>query len=183
MTKMLRELKKPLIYFTGDAMRKLTIALCFVSTASFACEQGVVPDQSPGCTPGLAASTDITDICSHEGGTYSQRHRLNQNPETKREVLERYSVPWKARSAYEDDHDVPLCLGGSDSIQNRWPQPRDGKWNAGQKDKLEALMCRLVCQGKATVDGAQAVFLAPADWRAGYCTGFPEDPACAELKP
>ena len=135
------------------------------------CRPGVVPDQSAGCTPGDTASTDEDEVCSRTAeGTYSQRHRLSQTPAVKQQVLSRYGVPWSARAHYEDDHDVPLCLGGSDSVTNRWPQPRDGEWSSALKDKLEALACHKVCvTHEVMLQDAQAWFRAPADWREAYC--------------
>jgi len=36
----------------------------------------------------------------------------------------RYNVPWADRHDYEDDHLLPLCLGGADVAENLWPEPR-----------------------------------------------------------
>lgn len=129
---------------------------------------GVVPD--PTITPGEVASTDETDVCSVASGSYSKRHRLSQNPQTKHQVLDRYGVEWTSRALYEDDHDVPLALGGSDSVANRWPQPRYGEWNAHLKDELETRAWEMVChEHRLSLHDAQALFLAPSDWRASYC--------------
>jgi hypothetical protein len=140
----------------------------------------VVPN--PVITRGEVATSDKAEICRWvDGLSYSQNHRLSQNPETKRQVLARYGVAWSERADFEDDHDVPLCLGGSDSIANRWPQPRVGVWNSAKKDDLEAVACRQVCDGEVRLETAQGWFLAPADWRVAYCEHF-SDPACAEIK-
>lgn len=37
----------------------------------------------------------------------------------------------------EVDHLISLELGGANAIENLWPQPFDGKWNAHVKDRLE----------------------------------------------
>jgi hypothetical protein len=154
-------------------MTRLPLALLFVfalgaGAQAQQCKLGPIPDQSAGCTPGLAASTNEADVCSHAGGTYSQRHRLTQNPETKLEVMTRYGVPFAQAGKFEDDHDLPLCLGGSDSVANRWPQSRTGDWTAAEKDQLEAFACREVCAGHVPLATAQGWFLAPADWRQAY---------------
>lgn len=150
------------------------------------CKLGVIPDQSVDCTPGKFETNDINQICGRtSGGTYSQTHRLSQTPETKHQVMSRYGVPWGDRSKYEDDHDGPLCLGGSDSIANRWPQTRSGDWPASKKDRLETESCKMVCAGQVSVDEAQSWFLAPADWRIAYCKqiGEPEgDESCELIK-
>lgn len=132
----------------------------------------------PQCTPGEAATSDHADIVSTAGGTYSQRHRLSQTPEVKRQVLARYGVPWADRALYEDDHDLPLCAGGADTIANRWPQLLTGTWNAHDKDRLEAETCLQIRQGRISVADGQARFLAPTDWRASYCATFKTDPRC-----
>ena len=151
-------------------IRGFVVACALLSPAAHAqqCKLGPIPDQSPGCTPGMVATTDVADVCSHDGGSYSVRHRLSQNPETKREVLAKYGLSMSDARLVEDDHDIPLCLGGSDNIANRWPQPRDGEWKSGQKDELEAFACREVCHGHVPLATAQGWFLAPSDWRAAY---------------
>lgn len=134
-----------------------------------------VPD--PAITPGMVASTDHADVCSHAGGTYSQRHRLSQTPETKQHVMAAYNVPWATRGRYEDDHIIPLCLGGSDDVRNRWPQPRkETTWKAADKDRLEAEACRQVCSGHVSLSEAQGWFM--PDWRKAYCLRFPDDRRC-----
>src|SRR5215472_9771699 len=113
---------------------------------------------------GEVASTDVNDICAgkglyrnvpHPGGTYSQRHRLSQNEAVKRQVMANSGVPFKDKAHFEDDHFAPLCLGGSDSINNRWTQPRFGTWNAAKKDQLEGASCDMVCKGEAQLKDAQ----------------------------
>jgi hypothetical protein len=59
---------------------------------------------------------------------------------------------------YEIDHLIPLCLGGSDDPSNLWPQPRrsvEETWNAEAKDRLERLMCNMVCEGQIDIATAQ----------------------------
>lgn len=153
-------------------MRTLSISIAAVLFATTAqaqqCKLGPIPDQSAGRTPGMVATTDVADVCSRDGGSYSVRHRLSQNPETKREVLAKYGLSMSDARQVEDDHNIPLCLGGSDDVANRWPQPRDGEWTSDQKDELEAFACREVCHGRTTLAAAQGWFLAPADWRVAY---------------
>jgi hypothetical protein len=71
--------------------------------------------------------------------------------------------------AYEEDHLVPLDLGGAPyDPRNLWPEPRvtpDG-WNADLKDELEAVLSRQVCSGRVPLAEAQAAIA--ADWTAAY---------------
>jgi len=68
---------------------------------------------------------------------------------------------------YEEDHLVPLEVGGSpSSVKNLWPQPWLVTWNAGKKDQLENKMHSLVCSGSISLAAAQRVFM--SNWIAGY---------------
>ena len=68
---------------------------------------------------------------------------------------------------YEEDHLVPLEVGGSpSSIKNLWPQPWLVTWSAGKKDRLENKMHSLVCNGSISLGAAQKVFM--TNWIAGY---------------
>jgi hypothetical protein len=141
---------------------------------------------------GEVESTDVREICAgkglyrnapHPGGTYSQTHRLSQNEAVKRQVMANSGVPFKDKAHFEDDHFAPLCLGGSDSINNRWAQPRFGVWNAAVKDHLEGTACEMVCNGEVELPVAQNWFNTRMtyDWRVPYCTVFKDDPDCAEI--
>jgi len=85
------------------------------------------------------------------------------------EVLRRYGLPPGTHPDYEIDHLIPLCLGGSDDPCNLWPQPRrslEETWNAEAKDRLERLICNMVCDGQIDIAAAQEAFA--TDWIAGY---------------
>lgn len=89
------------------------------------------------------------------------------------EILRRYGLPPGTHPDYEIDHLIPLCLGGSDDPSNLWPQPRrsiEKTWNAEAKDRLERLMCNLVCAGQIDIATAQQAFA--TDWIAAYLTYY-----------
>ena len=68
---------------------------------------------------------------------------------------------------YEEDHLVPLEVGGSPSaITNLWPEPRHLVWGASRKDRLEDVLHDLVCRGAVALRVAQRVF--ETNWIAGY---------------
>ena len=70
-------------------------------------------------------------------------------------------------SDYEEDHLVPLEVGGNpSSIKNLFPQPWLVTWNAGKKDQLEDKMHSLVCSGTISLAAAQKVFI--TNWIIGY---------------
>jgi len=85
------------------------------------------------------------------------------------EILRRYGLPPGTHPDYEIDHLIPLCLGGSDDPSNLWPQPRrsiEETWNAEAKDRLEHLMCDMVCAGQIDIARAQEAFA--TDWIDAY---------------
>lgn len=81
--------------------------------------------------------------------------------------MSKYSYPLSDIRNFEEDHLVPLCLAGApQDPANLWPQPRFGEWNADRKDKLEAKLCRLACDGKVPLAEAQCEIA--TDWIAAY---------------
>jgi hypothetical protein len=58
---------------------------------------------------------------------------------------------------YEEDHLIPLTLGGDPKDpRNLWPQAYDaGNWGARIKDKLEVKLNKLVCAGLVPLNQAQ----------------------------
>jgi hypothetical protein len=81
--------------------------------------------------------------------------------------MKKYGYPLADARDYEEDHLVPLCLAGApQDPANLWPQPRFGEWNADRKDKLEARLCRLACDGKTPL--AEARRDIATDWIAAY---------------
>ncbi len=68
---------------------------------------------------------------------------------------------------YEEDHIVPLEVGGHPSSPlNLFPEPRNIKFSAYLKDQLENRIHQLVCAGTLTLKAGQAVFL--SNWEKGY---------------
>ena len=118
-------------------------------------DRHAVPD--PQLTPGVIASADTGEVCASDGkpgSAYSRAHR-SMNENARRADFERYGIAWPDRHRYEDDHLVPLCLGGADVQGNRWPEPRWGIWNSYEKDRLEGYACRTVCSGQLDLGAAQ----------------------------
>jgi hypothetical protein len=74
----------------------------------------------------------------------------------KNEALGRYGVRPDRSSGDVLDHLVPIELGGSDDLENLWPQPVGGEWNAAKKDALEQKLHTMVCDGTITLKDAQS---------------------------
>jgi hypothetical protein len=109
---------------------------------------------------GWRSSRPVAIPKSAAGGTTADRRD---------EVLLRYGLPAGQHPDYQIDHLIPLCLGGSDDFSNLWPQPRqtiEPKWNAEAKDRLEHLICAMVCNGQLDIATAQQAFA--KDWIAAY---------------
>jgi hypothetical protein len=99
----------------------------------------------------------------------SNKHRGPMTADRRDEVLIRYGLSPGPHPDYEIDHLIPLCLGGSDDFSNLWPQPRqtiEPKWNAEAKDRLERLICDMVCNGQLDIATAHEAFA--KDWIAAY---------------
>ena len=109
-----------------------------------------LPD--PGLTPGalnpaVTEATIGTTICVR-GWTRSVRPPAEYTEALKRRQIREYGYADRRLRSYEEDHLVPLDLGGSpDNSRNLWPEPREAVdgWNADRKDELEAVLVRLVC--------------------------------------
>src|SRR6202035_2801535 len=92
----------------------------------------IVPD--PKLTPGDAFGVTVQDLCVPG---YAKKVR-NVPAEMKREVYREYGVTSHSPRDYEVDHLIPLELGGSNSIENLWPEShRTLPWNAQVKDRLD----------------------------------------------
>lgn len=70
----------------------------------------------------------------------------------------------------EVDHKVPRCAAGADDILNLSPQPYGGDYNAHQKDRVEAKVCRMLVHDQIGLTDAQAIFL--GDWTVTYDAWF-----------
>ena len=70
-------------------------------------------------------------------------------------------------SNFEEDHLIPLELGGSAvDPKNLWPEPYAGRYGAKLKDKLENRLHLLVCEGTLSLQAAQRAI--SSDWYNAY---------------
>src|SRR6266478_2722815 len=110
-----------------------------------------VPNLTPGDTlPGATAE----DVCT-PGWATEHRHVTEAD---KGQAYADYSNSARTcRCSYggsgccEVDHLIPLELGGSNDIKNLWPQPIDPRPGSYEKDELENLLHRLVCEGRISL--------------------------------
>lgn len=106
----------------------------------------------PSLTPGVVNTNVTAEMLRSPKFIKAAR---NVPESEKREVFRRYGIPWEQRSSFEVDHLIPLCLAGSNSISNLFPQLYSGPWNARQKDRLEMYLHRQVLKGKMNLSEAQ----------------------------
>ena len=138
------------------------IVLAGVAAPAFAFDVSPDPDSTEGSV--RIGGHDRAVACGH-----AKEYRGPMSADRRDEVLLRYGLPAGPHPDYEIDHLIPLCLGGSDDFSNLWPQPRrsvEPKWNAEAKDRLERLMCEMVCKGQLDISMAQEAIA--KDWIAAY---------------
>lgn len=110
-----------------------------------------MPD--PTLTPGAILGVTKKDVCQ-PGYAKSVR---DVSDATKARVFELYHVNPKVGGPYEVDHLVSLELGGSNAIENLWPQPYVPKPGAREKDTVENDLHKRVCAGQISLKKAQSI--------------------------
>jgi hypothetical protein len=114
---------------------------------------GGLPDAA--CTPGAALrGVRAADVC-RPGYAASVRH---VSASRKRAVFAAYGIPGRRHgNRFEVDHLISLELGGSNAIENLWPEAASPRPGFREKDRLENLLHRRVCAGKLTLRRAQRI--------------------------
>jgi hypothetical protein len=138
----------------------------------------IYPD--PARTPG-AINPDITQenirqtICNPRWSTKSIRPGESYTHRLKIEQIAEYGYSDSRLRDYEEDHFIPLELGGNPSDpKNLWPEPfetsiPDGGVHA--KDKVEKYLHAEVCSGSLTLEQAQREIV--EDWYRVYQASVP----------
>ena len=120
-------------------------------------EDGVEPN--PELTPGATRQVSISDVCAvpHEEVVVDVPNSLREK------ILREYGIVEKRKGDYEIDFLIAPRLGGTEDLQNLWPEPYASPvWNARVKDDLEERLHELVCSGKVNLRTAQNDI--SADW-------------------
>jgi len=141
------------------------LALFLCVTPVFA---GDLPD--PDITPGqIRDGITAADLCP-VAHTPALRHVTASE---KQQVFERYGLKGNhdgycsGEEGCEIDHVCSLEIGGTNAIENLWPEPYSGTvWNARVKDRLENEIHRRMCAGELTPQQACAAL--SGDWVATY---------------
>jgi len=112
-----------------------------------------LPD--PRCTPGaIRSGVSLATICAF-GYSRSVRPAESYTEPLKLAQMRAYDLPDRARD-YEEDHLVPLSIGGAPTDPaNLWPEPRQGLHNAQEKDQLETWAARMACSQRVPLAALQ----------------------------
>jgi hypothetical protein len=127
-----------------------------------------IPDRM--LTPGYARDISLNEACSipHE------RVMAEVTPALRQKVLAEYGITSAPPEDYEIDYLIAPGLGGTDAIQNLWPEPyQASEWNAHVKDALEEQLHAMVCAHDIDLRTAQRAI--SSDWIAAYKLYFHTD--------
>lgn len=119
------------------------------------------------CTPGAlnpqVTQLNIASTICRSGWTATIRPPASYTTGLKRQQMPSYGLAGQPTSAVEEDHLVPLEVGGNPTDpRNLWPELWTGPAGAHAKDAEENSLRRAVCGGRMKLADAQAKIL--ADW-------------------
>jgi hypothetical protein len=137
------------------------------ASQSAVCSQRYLPLPDATCTPGafnpdVVQQTIATTICV-AGWTATVRPPTSYTNRLKRDGIAAYGYADTSMSDYEEDHFIPLELGGApDDPENLWPEPHAGDANSYAKDAVENKVRKAVCANTVTLADAQLAM--QTDW-------------------
>jgi len=147
------------------------VLVLLTASASGARAQNSLPDASttPGAINPTVTQETIAETICVRGWTHMVRPPVGYTEELKRQQIAAFGYHDRRLSHYEEDHLIPLGLGGAPSDpRNLWPEPRtppDG-WGADRKDELEFVLNQSVCSGRLLLREAQRAIA--TNWIAAY---------------
>ncbi|MGW2746627.1 hypothetical protein [Streptomyces sp. NPDC001450] len=149
------------------ALAAAGLTLTTGSAHAASCSQAYLPLPDAVCTPG-ALNPDVTQdtidstICV-SGWTATVRPSTSYTNALKKKQIAEYGYSDTSLSDYEEDHFVPLELGGAPkSEENLWPEPHYGDGTSAEKDAVENKLKKAVCAGEVGLDDAQNAIM--TDW-------------------
>lgn len=120
------------------------------------------PARTPGSINPSATQVNLADTVCKSGWAATQRPPSAYTSALKLAQIFEYGYADRDRSHYQEDHLVPLELGGAPrDPRNLWPEPNaatlpDGTLiSSGEKDDLEDALHRKVCAGDMSLADAQ----------------------------
>ncbi|MFF4598142.1 hypothetical protein [Amycolatopsis sp. NPDC001319] len=125
------------------------------------CSTARLPLPDAGCTPGTY-NPDVTQSNIHSticvsGWTATVRPPTSYTNPLKVQGIADYGYSDTSLADYEEDHMVPLELGGAPrDPKNLWPEPYSGSQTAHTKDGTETKLKNAVCAGTVTLSAARS---------------------------
>jgi hypothetical protein len=122
------------------------------------------------CTPGAlnpdVKQRNIKKTMCVPNWTDTVRPPTSYTNKLKVQGIEDYGFSDPTLGSYEEDHLIPLAVGGSPrSPKNLWPEKYAGKRGARVKDELERFLHDRVCDGTLRLSKARKAF---RDWKASF---------------
>lgn len=146
--------------------------LVFLSFCAFPLAARELPDvaMTPGKAASAVTSENLDETICVPGYTKTIRPPVSYTNKLKRQQIVKYHYTDKNPKHYEEDHCIPLTLGGDPKDpKNLWPQPYAGPWGARKKDRLEVRLNRMVCRGDISLEDAQQAICSPTgNWIDAY---------------
>lgn len=127
--------------------------------------QRATPDPfvTPGAVDSAVTQATIKKTICRSGYARSVRPPEEYTERLMRAQLDALGLPRSNLRQYEEDHLIPLSLGGAPrDPRNLWLEPRSVPWGAEDKDKLEEQLHLLVCTGWVPLREAQQEIA--SDW-------------------
>jgi hypothetical protein len=138
------------------------------ATASKCVSRAGLPDLR--CTPGAlnrnVKQRNIKRTICVSGWTKTVRPPTSYTNKLKVQGITDCGFADKTLGHYEEDHLIPLAVGGSPrSPKNLWPERYKGKFGARVKDKLERFLHKRVCDGTLRLAEGRKAF---RNWKAAF---------------
>lgn len=127
------------------------------------------PHLTPGAINPDVSQADIGRTICVRGWTATVRPPVSYTEPLKKRQIRAYGYRDRRPWHYEEDHLIPLDLGGAPSDpRNLWPEPHLGphQWGSYAKDRLEVRLVRLVCRHRLSLNKARAMIA--HDWTRAY---------------
>ena len=125
------------------------------------------PHITPGAIDSSVSQENIQTTVCVKGYTERVRPDKEYTNRLKYQQLRQYHYQDLDPRNYEQDHLIPLNIGGNPSdSKNLWPQPRRGDWSSEEKNDLEFVVYKMVCKGEISLREAQQ--RVASDWIQAY---------------
>lgn len=157
----MRALPRTLASTTALALAASGLVIGASTASASTCSRSYLPLPDSSCTPG-SYNPDVTQSNIHSticvsGWTDTVRPPTSYTNPLKVQGITDYGYSDTNTADYEEDHLVPLELGGAPrDPANLWPEPRYGSPTAYTKDGTETKLKNAVCAGTITLSSARS---------------------------